>query len=72
MPDRDLAPLARVLALFAALGLGATLTACADIQPAPDDPGAGMLESPTDEADQFRRAEERAQEDHEEGEGRRQ
>jgi hypothetical protein len=71
MPDKDLAPLARALALLAALGLASSLTACADIHPAPDDPGTGMLEAPTDEADQFRRAEERAQEDHEEGGERR-
>ena len=50
--------------------LGA-LTGCADIHPAPDDPVDGMLEAPTDEADQFRRAEERSEEDHEEGGERR-
>jgi hypothetical protein len=72
MFDRNPAPLARTLALFAALGLGAALIGCADIHPAPDDPGTGMLESPTDEADQERRAEERAQEDHEQGGERRQ
>jgi hypothetical protein len=72
MLDRNPAPLARTLALFAALGLGAALIGCADIHPAPDDPGTGMLESPTDEADQERRAEERAQEDHEQGGERRQ
>ena len=72
MPDELLPPLARMLALAAALGLGGTLAGCADIHPAPDDPGTGMLESPTDEADQFRRTEERAEEDREEGEGRRQ
>jgi hypothetical protein len=70
MPDRNLAPLA--LALFAALGLGAALIGCADIHPAPNDPGTGMLESPTDEADQFRRAEERAEDDRDQGEERRQ
>ena len=70
MPDRNLAPLARTLPLFAALSMAAALIGCADIHPAPDDPGTGMLEAPTDEADQGRRAEERAQEDHE-GEGER-
>jgi hypothetical protein len=54
-----------------ALGLGAALGGCADIHPAPDDPGTGMLESPTDEADQLRRSEERAEEDRDqEGEHR--
>jgi hypothetical protein len=62
MLDRNLAPLARTLALVMALGLGAALGGCADIHPAPDDPGTGMLESPTDEADQLRRSEERAEE----------
>jgi hypothetical protein len=71
MPDGNLAPLARALALLTALGLGAALPGCADIHPAPDDPGSGMLESPTDEADQERRAEENAQEDHEREGGRR-
>ena len=71
MLDRNLAPLARTLALVMALGAGAALAGCADIHPAPDDPGTGMLESPTDEADQLRRSEERAEEDRDqEGEHR--
>jgi hypothetical protein len=44
MLDGNLAPLARRLALFAALGLGAALTACADIHPAPDDSDTGMMD----------------------------
>jgi hypothetical protein len=59
--------LRRVPALFAALGLAAAATGCADIHPAPNDPGTGMLESPTDEADQLRRAEERGEGEHEQG-----
>ncbi len=65
---RQLTPLSYALALLWPL---AVLPGCADIHPAPDDPGDGMLEAPTDEADQFRRAEERSEEDHEEGSGRR-
>jgi hypothetical protein len=72
MPDKIAVPLSRALALLAALGVGAALTGCADIHPAPNDPGTGMLESPTDEADQFRRAEERAEESPEGGGERRQ
>ena len=67
MPDRDPAPLRSVLAMAALLGLGGALVGCADIHPAPDDEESGMLELPTDEADQSRHAEEEAQEDHEEG-----
>jgi len=67
----QLARLWYALALLAPLVLGAALMGCADIHPAPDDPDEGMLEAPTDEADQFRRAEERSEEDHEEGGGRR-
>jgi hypothetical protein len=70
MSAKDRTPPSRPLALLMALGLGAGLTGCADIHPAPDDPGTGMLESPTDEADQFRRAEERADEGREGGERR--
>jgi hypothetical protein len=71
MLETNLAPLGRASALAFALGLGAALIGCADIHPAPDDPGTGMLESPTDEADQFRRAEERADENREQGGERR-
>jgi hypothetical protein len=63
----NLAPLSHTLALVVTLALGAALTGCADIHPAPNDPGTGMLEAPTDEADQFRRAEERGEEAREEG-----
>lgn len=65
---RQIAPLSYALVVTFALG---ALTGCADIHPAPDDPVDGMLEAPTDEADQFRRAEERSEEDHEEGGERR-
>jgi len=64
-------PLASNLALVAALALSPVVAACADIHSAPDEPVEGMLEAPTDEADQFRRAEERAAEDREEGGERR-
>jgi hypothetical protein len=37
---------------------------CSDITPEPNDTGGGVLESPTDEADQLRESEE-----HQEGEG---
>ena len=71
MPDGNLARLARALPLFATLSMAAALIGCANIHPAPDDPGTGMLESPTDEADQLRRSEERAEEDRDqEGERR--
>jgi hypothetical protein len=59
MPDRNLTPLARALPLLATLGLGVPLIGCADIHPAPDDPGTGMLEAPTDEAVHDREASER-------------
>jgi hypothetical protein len=68
---RQLAPLSSTLALLASLATGAALTGCADIHPAPDDPGDGMLDAPTDEADQFRRAEERSEEEREGGERQR-
>ena len=63
---RQIAPLSYALVVAFALG---AMTGCADIHPAPNDPGDGMLEAPTDEADQFRRAEERATEDREDREG---
>ena len=72
MPAKDCAPGSHTLALLMALGLGAGLLGCADIHPAPDDSDSGMLESPTDEADQFRRAEERTDEEREGGGERRQ
>jgi hypothetical protein len=55
MPDkcrigRDLASLSRTLALAVALGLGAALTGCADIHPAPDDTDLGMEDSPNEGA----------------------
>jgi hypothetical protein len=62
----------RALAVVTALGLAAALIGCADIHPEPDDPGTGMLESPTDEADQFRRTEENAEENRDQGGERRQ
>jgi hypothetical protein len=68
----DLTSFSRALSLAVALGVSAALTGCADIHPAPDDQDEGMLESPTDEADQFRRAEERDQGERDPGEGRRQ
>jgi hypothetical protein len=51
--------LVSALACFAAAG-------CADIHPAPDDEGGGMVESPTDEQDQLHEEEQR-----QEGGGRR-
>jgi hypothetical protein len=73
MPDETHALRSRPLALLiVALGLGVGLLGCADIHPASDDPDSGMLESPTDEADQFRRAEERTDEEREGGGERRQ
>lgn len=59
MLDRNLAPLSRALALATALGLGAASAGCADIHPAPDDPGEGMMDAPTDEAVHDREASER-------------
>jgi len=50
MLDRNLARLSRALALTVALGLGGTLTGCADIHPAPDDEGLGMEDSPNEGA----------------------
>jgi len=57
----------RTFALLVALGLGGTLAGCADIHPEGNDVEGGMIDSPTDEADQFRQHEERQ----EEGGGRR-
>lgn len=51
--SRNFGPLSRIVALIVALGLGATLAACADIHPEPDDPGGGIIDSPTDEAERF-------------------
>lgn len=42
--------LGRAAVLVVALGLGGTMTGCADIHPAGDDPGGGLLDAPDDEA----------------------
>jgi hypothetical protein len=68
----NLAPPSCALALVVALGGGAALTGCADIHPASDDADTGMMESPTDEADQDRQAEENAEEGRDQGGERRQ
>ena len=69
MLDRNLAPLARTLALATALGLGAALTGCADIHPASDDSDLGMEDSPNEGA-VHERDEEAESEHTEPGEGR--
>ena len=53
--------LASAVACFAATG-------CSDITPEPNDEGGGVINSPTDEADQLREGEERQEGEHE-GEG---
>lgn len=40
----------RAMLLVAAFGFGGAMAGCADIHPAPNDPGTGMLDAPTDEA----------------------
>lgn len=40
----------RAMLLVAGIGLGGAMAGCADIHPEPNDPGAGMLDAPTDEA----------------------
>jgi hypothetical protein len=62
------ATLLRALALIAMLGLGGSLPGCADIHPEGDDPDAGMLDSPTDEAVHERESLERMDEHDEEQE----
>lgn len=42
--------LGRAAVLVVALGLGGTMAGCADIHPAGDDSGGGMLDAPDDEA----------------------
>lgn len=54
-----LGPVSRATALIVALGLGPVLAGCADIHPEPNDPGGGILDSPTDEAERFREESER-------------
>jgi hypothetical protein len=69
MLDRNLAPRARALALVTALGLGAALTGCADIHPAPDDSDLGMSDAPNEGA-VHERDEEAESEGTRSGEGR--
>jgi hypothetical protein len=66
-----LSPLSRAIALVVALGLGGALAGCADIHPEGDDPEAGMLDAPTDEAVHERETFERETEHGDEAEGRR-
>ena len=50
--------------LLLASALAGVAAGCSDITPEPNDEGGGVLESPTDEADQLRESEE-----HQEGGG---
>ena len=43
-------PLRCALALVMGLGLSAALPGCADIHPAPDDEGTGMMDAPNEGA----------------------
>lgn len=52
---RRLSRLTRATVIVAALGLTGTMASCADIHPAGDDTGGGMLSSPNDEAEDDRR-----------------
>lgn len=52
----------RMFVLMVALGLAGALAGCADIHPEGNDVEGGMIDSPTQEADQFRQHEERANE----------
>ena len=55
--------LRRVSAGLLLMGVVACFAAgCSDITPEPNDEGGGVLESPTDEADQMRQQEEQQQE----------
>jgi hypothetical protein len=54
--------LVSAVACFAATG-------CSDITPEPNDEGGGVLESPTNEADQMRQQEEQQEENREMGGG---
>jgi hypothetical protein len=67
----NLGPLSRSILLIAALAFGGTMAGCADIHPEGDDPEAGMLDAPTDEAVQERETFERETEHGGEAEGRR-
>lgn len=58
--DRDRVGLRRVFgALLLASAVGFAAAGCADVRPAPNETGGGVVDSPTHEADSLRQSEER-------------
>jgi hypothetical protein len=73
-PEREAGPwsrwLGRAAVLVVALALGGAMAGCADIHPAGDDTGGGMLDAPDDEAVHDREiSDEEAEHGQEEGGG---